>query len=160
MSTGLVRTLDAEAPALVDQPAGALAPGGDDDGVGGRVAAVGRAARRWRAAAAVVAGAPLAAAVEDALDAGAGAHGDARFELVAHAREDVVRALGAHVAHRRGHERHAVEQRLAADLLGLLCRRRGPRRGRRTRARCRRRSRSARAAALWARTGRASRRPR
>ena len=55
-----------------------------------------------------------------ALDAAAGEHLDLGLELRAHAREDVVGALGAHVAHRRLDERHAVEERLAAELVELL----------------------------------------
>ena len=54
------------------------------------------------------------------VDAAAREHLDPGLQLRAHAREDVVGALGAHVAHRRLDERHAVEERLLAELLELL----------------------------------------
>src|SRR5665648_58666 len=106
---------DAQALALVHQPAGALAPGGDDDGVGGQLATV--VEDDAGSAQVALVGAFLR---EDALDPDAGAHGDALLKLLTHAREDVVGALRAHVAHRRGNERHAVQQRLTADLVRLL----------------------------------------
>src|SRR5665647_1582701 len=106
--------LDAQAFALVHQPAGALAPGGDDDGVGGELAAA--VEDDAGSAQVAFAGSLLG---EDALDPDAGAHGDALLKLLTHARENVVGALRAHVAHRRGHERHAVQQRLTADLVRL-----------------------------------------
>ena len=64
---------------------------------------------------------PVADAVahDDALDRRAGAHRDARLEVGAHGLEDVGRPVAAHVAHRRGHERHAVHERLAADGFDL-----------------------------------------
>ena len=87
----------AEPATFVDEPRRALAPGRENDGVGAdsgcrRCSHTGGRAVLDR----------------DALDGGAGAHRDARFEVDAHGREDVGGAVAAHVAHRRGDQRHAV----------------------------------------------------
>ena len=47
-------------------------------------------------------------------------HGDVVLQLLTHAREALVGPLGPHVAHRRRDQRHAVQQGLAADAVGLL----------------------------------------
>ena len=130
MSTGLVRSvMPGACTPRRSQPAPSR-PGGHDDGVGREYSRAVVAARtpvaRMSARRALLG--------EDAGHHGAGAHVDARLQLLAHAREDVVGALGAHVAHRRGDQRHAVQQRLAADASRPSCRRRAPCGWRRTRS--------------------------
>ena len=115
MSTGLVRSRDAQALALLHEPGGAVAPGRRDHGVGGEP----RAVLQDHAGGAQVA---LAGGLlrQDAVHAAAGEHLDPGLQFRAHAREDVVGALGAHVADRRLDEGHPVEERLLADPVELL----------------------------------------
>ena len=127
MSTGLVRRAMPRRSALVDQPGGALAARRGDDGVGADLGAVGEphAAGAQRLAVGLAGAAPFAAlgrltVGQDALDRHAGAHRHARLQVAAHAREDVVGALGAHVTHRRRDQRHPMQERLAPHPFGGL----------------------------------------
>jgi hypothetical protein len=99
---------DAEALALLDQPAGALAARGDDH----RAGFMDRPVGELHAARAPVAG-------DDARDRRLGEHRDHRLDGVTHAPQDVGGVVGAHVAYGRGDERQPVPRRLARDFVDL-----------------------------------------